>query len=85
MKGVDVVVYPSISSEKSLPFQAISTGTMVLVISPTVALIEDQIDDSLILLLSCLVSDDVLILHNAKKGISIITLTSRNAIIDKNI
>lgn len=49
------------------------------------ALIEDQIDESLILLLSRLVSDNVLILHNAKKEISIIILTSQNTTIDKNI
>ena len=53
LKGVDVVVHVGTSSGKSLPFQAIPTvkiGAIVLVVSPTVALIEDQVDELLILL-----------------------------------
>ena len=46
---------------------------------------EDQVDDLFILLLSRLVSDDILVLYNTKKKISIIALTSGNAAIDKNI
>lgn len=42
-------------------------GAIVLVVCPTVILIKDQVDDALILLLSCSVSDDVLVLYNAKK------------------
>ena len=45
---------------------------------------EDQIDD-FILFLSRPVSDDILVSHNAKKRTSVIALTSRNAVIDKNI
>lgn len=44
LKGVDVAVHAGTSSGKSLPFQAIPTvkiGAIVLVVSPTVALIED--------------------------------------------
>lgn len=54
-------------------------------VSPTVALIEDQVNKWLILLLRHPVSDDVLVSHNAKKGISVIALTSRNAAMDKKI
>ena len=50
-----------------------------------IALIKDQVDNLLILLLSHLVSNDILVLHNAKKRINVIALTSRNTAIDKNI
>lgn len=53
LKGVDVAVYASTSSGKSFPFQAIPTvkiGTIVLMMSPTVTLIENQVDKLLILL-----------------------------------
>ena len=46
---------------------------------------EDQVDDSLILLLSCPIFDNVLVSNSVKKGISIIILISKNAAIDKNI
>lgn len=55
LKGVDVAFYANTSSRKSLPFQAISTvkiGMIVLVVSPTVALMEDQLDELLSLLKS---------------------------------
>ena len=70
LKGVNIIVHVGTSSGKSLPFQAILTikiGAIVLLISSTMALIEDQINDSLILLLSRLVCNDVLVSHNAKK------------------
>ena len=35
--------------------------------------------------LSRLVSDNILVLHNANKGISVVALTSRNAAMDKKI
>ncbi len=73
---------------KSLPFQAIyiiKIGAIVLIVSLIVALIENEIDDLLILLLSYPISDDVLVSHNAKKKISIIALNSKNTAIDKNI
>ncbi len=47
LNGFDVAVHAGISSGKSLPFQAISRvkiGAIILVVSPTVALIEDQVD-----------------------------------------
>ncbi len=88
LKGVDIAVHAGTSLGIRLPFQislTIKIGAIVLVVSPTVALMEDQVDDSLILLLSCPVSDDILVLHNAKKGFSGIALNSKNAAIDKNI
>lgn len=54
-------------------------------VSSIVALIEDQINKSLILFLSHFVSDDILISYNIKKMISVIVLTPRNTAIDKNI
>ncbi len=88
LKGVNVAVHVGTSLEISLPFQAIptrKTGAIVLVVSLTAVPIEDQVDDSLILLLSRTVSDDILVSHNAKKKISVIVLTSRNTAIDKNV
>ena len=88
MKGVDIAIYAGTSLEKSLPFQAIpivKIETTVLMVSLMMALIEDQIDDSIILLLSHPVFDDVLVSHNTKKRINIIALTFRNATMDKNI
>lgn len=41
---------------------------MVLMISPIIALIEDQVDDLLILLPIYHVFDNVLVLYNAKKN-----------------
>lgn len=70
LKGVNVTVHAGISLEKILPFQTIPSvkiGAIVLVVSPTMALMEDQVDESLILLLSHSVPNDILALHNAKK------------------
>lgn len=53
LKVVDVAVHAGTSSEKSLPFQAIlmvKIEAIILVISPMVALMEDQLDELLILL-----------------------------------
>ena len=53
LKRVDVAVHAGISSGKSLPFQAIpivKLGAIVLLVSPTIALMEDQVDELLILL-----------------------------------
>lgn len=50
-----------------------------------ITLIENQVDKSLILLLTCPISNDVLVLYNAKKKISIITLTPKNSAMNKNI
>lgn len=53
LKGVDVAVHAGTSSGKSLPFQAIPTvkiGAIVLVVSPTMALMKDQVDELFILL-----------------------------------
>ena len=58
---------------------------MVFIISPTLALIKDQVDDLFIILLNYPISDNVLVSHNIKKKSNIIALTSSNAIIDKNI
>ncbi len=47
LNGFDVAVHASTSLGKSLPFQAIprvKIGAIVLVVSPTVALMEDQVD-----------------------------------------
>ena len=88
LKGVNVAVYTGTSLGKSLFFQAIlivKIVAIVFVISPTIALIENQIDDLLILLLSRPVFDDILVLYNAKKRISVIVLIFRNAAMDKNI
>ena len=71
LKGVNVAVHAEKSLGKSLPSQAIFTvkiGAIVLMVSPTVALIKDEIDDLLILLLSCSISDDVLFLIQKKNN-----------------
>lgn len=52
LKGVNIAIHASTSLEKSLPFRAISTvkiETIVLIISPTVAFMEDQVDELLLL------------------------------------
>ncbi len=70
LKDVDIAVHTRISSRKSLPLKTIPTvkiGPIILLVSLTVTLIEDQIDDLLILLLSYPVFDDVLVFYNAKK------------------
>ncbi len=70
MKEVNVVVHAGISLEKSLPCQAIfrvKIEAIVLMVSLMVALIEDQVDDSHILLLSRPIFDNILVSHNAKK------------------
>lgn len=88
MNGFDIAIHAGTNLEKSLPFQAISRvkiRAIVLVPSPMVTLMEDKIDKWLILLLSRPVSDDVLVSHNAKKRIGVIALTSKNAVMDKNV
>ena len=88
MKKVNVAVYASISLGKSLPFQTIlivKIGTIIFIVSLTVVLIKNQVNNLLILFLSHPVSDDILVLYNIKKKISIIALTSKNTAKDKNI
>ncbi len=70
LKGVNIVVYINTSLGKSLPFQPIfivEIRVIIFIVSLMVALIEDQIDNLLILLLSYPISNNVLVLHNAKK------------------
>ncbi len=47
LNGFDIAVHAGTSSRKSLPFQAIprvKIRAIVLVVSPTVTLMEDQVD-----------------------------------------
>lgn len=84
----DVAVYVSISLGKNLLSQIIfklKIRAIIFMILSIIALIKNQIDKYLILFISYLIFDDVLVLDNIKKKISIITLTSRNTAIDKNI
>lgn len=75
LNGFNVAVYISINLEKSLPFQTIpkvKIGAIIFIISLIMALMKDQVDESLILLLSYPISDDILVLHNTKKGLTLL-------------
>ena len=84
----DVAVYVGISLGKNLLCQIIfklKIRAIIFMILSIIALIKNQIDEYLILFISYLIFDDVLVLDNIKKKISVITLTSRNTAIDKSI
>lgn len=65
-----IAVHASTSLRKYLSFQAfprIKIRAIILMVLPILALMEDQVDKWLILLLTYPVSDNVLVLYNAKK------------------
>lgn len=70
MNIFDIAIYINTSLGKCLPFESIirvKIGAIVLIVLPTVALIRDQVDESIILLLNHVVSKDILFSHNIKK------------------